>query len=126
MVRLDKFADMNEMQINCKKTKVMLFNTRKKFDFEPEIFSRDGDKFDHAEQFKLLGVHITRWNSHTKHICARAYSKMWMLKNLRRFGAKKMVLLKCKWGWTETSDNTHYKIQEVSTTILDRTSEHKF
>ena len=34
-----------------------------------------------------------RWNTHTKHMCAKAYSKLWMLRNLKRFGANTVDLV---------------------------------
>ena len=90
-MKLENFAEEKEMQINSQKTKIMLFNSRKKFDFQPEIADKNGDKFEVVEEFKLLGVHMTsdfRWNAHTKNICTKSYSKLWMLRNLKKFGAK--------------------------------------
>ena len=90
MDRLSLFADENEMQINSKKTKLMLFNTSKIFDFMPEVTDKDGICLEIVEEFKLLGVMVTsdlKWNAHTKYICARGYSKLWMLRNLKRYGA---------------------------------------
>ena len=88
--KLSEFTNENEMQINCKKTKVMLFNTSKKRDFQPEIVGEDGTVFDVEEEMKLLGIKITsdlKWHANTQYICARGYSKLWMLRNLKRLGA---------------------------------------
>ena len=89
--KLSEFTNENEMQINCKKTKVMLFNTSRKRDFQPEIVGEDGTVFDVEEEMKLLGIKITsdlKWHANTQYICARGYSKLWMLRNLKRFGAR--------------------------------------
>ena len=96
MERLISFTNENEMQINCKKTKVMVFNTSRKRDFQPEILGEDGNFFDVEEEVKLLGVKITsdmKWNANTQYICARGYSKLWMLRNLKRYGANTGDLL---------------------------------
>ena len=90
MEKLTAFANYDETQINCKKTKVMIFNTRRKFDFHPEIKSETGDTLDVEEEFKLLGVKITsdmKWHTNTKFICCKGYARLWMLRNLKKLGA---------------------------------------
>ena len=57
--KLISFTNENELLINCTKTKVMLFNTRMKSDFQPEIISEDGNFFHVEEEVKLLGVKVT-------------------------------------------------------------------
>ena len=45
---------------------------------------------------KLLGIIITsdlKWKSNTKYMVARCYQKLWMLKNLKKLGAKEEDLL---------------------------------
>ena len=45
---------------------------------------------------KLLGIKITsdlKWHTNTQYICARGYSKLWMLRNLKRFGARTQDLI---------------------------------
>ena len=59
MDQLRDFTEENEMRINSKKTKIMLFNTSKKNDFHPQIVSENGKVLDIEEEFKLLGVKIT-------------------------------------------------------------------
>ena len=77
MDQLRDFTEENEMRINSKKTKIMLFNTSKKNDFHPQIFGENGEVLELEEEFKLLGVKVTsnlRWDSYTQYICARAYA----------------------------------------------------
>ena len=96
MNRLIIFTQENEMQINCKKTKVMLFNSAKKYDFQPQILAEDGNFLDTVEEFKLLGVKVTsdlRWHANTQYICAKGYSRLWALRNLKAFGASTNDLL---------------------------------
>jgi hypothetical protein len=90
MDRLSLYAEENEMQINSKKTKLMLFNTSKTYDFMPVVTDSDGKALELVEEFKLLGVMVTsdlKWNCNTQYMCARGYSKLWMLRNLKRYGA---------------------------------------
>ena len=91
MNNLIQFTSENEMVINFKKTKVMLFNTGKKYDFQPEInFDDDNNCLDVVEELKLLGVKVTsdlKWHTNTQYICAKGYSRLWMLRNLKRYGA---------------------------------------
>jgi hypothetical protein len=82
------FAEENKMQINSKKNKLMLFNTSKNYDFIPEVTDMDGNALELVEEFKLLEGMVTsdlKWNSNTQYICARGYSKIWMLGNLKKF-----------------------------------------
>ena len=53
----------------------MLFNTGKKYDFQPEMtFNNDKNCLDAVEELKLLGVKVTcdlKWHSNTQYICAK-------------------------------------------------------
>ena len=78
-----------------KKTKVMLFNTGKVNDFTPTI-KIDGELLEVVEKMKLLGVKITsdlKWNSNSKYIINKAYSRLWILKRLKIMGANQQELL---------------------------------
>ena len=89
MNRLTSYATLNEMQLNCKKTKVMIFNNRRKLDFQPEVTTEAGDILDVMEEFKLLGVKVSsnlKWYANTQFICAKGYSRLWMLRNLKKLG----------------------------------------
>ena len=87
--KLEAFANEHEMQINMKKTKVMLFNTRKRYDFQPKIINEGGEVLDVEEEMKLLGVKISSdlsWHSNTKLICSKGYTRLWLLRNLKKYG----------------------------------------
>ena len=75
------------MRINKSKTKVMLFNTSRKFDFPLEIKLPNAANFlDVIESTKLLGIQLTsdlKWQQHTLFISKRANSKMWMLRRMK-------------------------------------------
>ena len=90
MDRLTAFVNENEMKINPKKSKIMVFNPNKKYDFHPTVTTDTGTTLDIEEEFKLLGIKITsdmKWHANTQYICAKGYSKLWMLRNLKKLGA---------------------------------------
>ena len=53
-----EYAALNEMKVNHRKSKAMLFNTSRKHDFTSS-FSLNNEIFEVAEEIKLLGVKIS-------------------------------------------------------------------
>ena len=76
------------MKINEGKTKIMLFNASKKYDFLPQISVRDdGCPLELVENYKLLGVHLRsdlKWSDNTDNITRTAYERLWMVRRLRQ------------------------------------------
>ena len=75
------------MRINDSKSKVMIFNKSKKYDFPPEFSFQNGKILECLEETKLLGILLNsslRWNSNTAAIYTKAMSKMWLLRRLRK------------------------------------------
>ena len=94
---ISDYAASNEMKVNQTKSKVMLFNTARKYDFTPAL-SIDNNKLEVIEEIKLLGVKITndlKWDSNTKYISNKAYSRLWMLRRLKTLGASHTELVDC-------------------------------
>ena len=90
------YARDHEMQINQEKTKVILFNTARNFDFMPSLSLDDGLPLDVVEEVRLLGVQVRSdlsWRSNTSTICQKAFARMWMLRRLKPLGATKEELL---------------------------------
>ena len=95
LLSLENYATENKMKINQSKTKLMLFNPAKHFDFQPEMMLCN-ERVDLVEQMKLLGVIITsdlKWHENTNHITTKAFGRIWMLKRLKNMGASRKVLL---------------------------------
>ena len=59
LTKLKHYTNENEMQINKKKTKIMLFNDATHNDFMPEMTINYVEFFEVVEEIKLLGVMIT-------------------------------------------------------------------
>ena len=133
---LSNYATENEMKINHKKTKSMLFNTAKKRDFTPRL-TIESETIDLAEELKLLGVKITsdlKWHSNTSYITKKGYSRLWLIRRLKSFGANTQELLDvyCKqirsvleyasvvWHAGLTSSNTAdiERVQKASLSVI--------
>ena len=92
---IEQYARTNQMKINHKKSKVMLFNTANKSDFSP-VLNMDGVVLEVVEEMKLLGVIITndlKWHQNTLNITNKAYKRLWILKRLKQMGASNSVLI---------------------------------
>ena len=89
LLSIEEYAKNNEMKINNKKTKLMVFNPCRSKDFMPEM-QLGGVELEVVEEMRLLGVIITpdmKWAANTEHIVKRAFSKLWMLRRLKNLGA---------------------------------------
>ena len=83
------------MKINLNKTKLMLFNTCKSLDFEPNI-NLENCLIELVEEAKILGVIIQsdlKWNKNTEYMVRRASKKLWILRRLKNLGAHQKILV---------------------------------
>ena len=90
--KLQKYCQENQMVINNKKCKVMIFNPHRKYAGMPKLtLSGDGGKcLEVVEKVKLLGVQLRsdmRWCDNTDFICKKGYSRLWILRRLKGLGA---------------------------------------
>ena len=89
----------NQLKINHKKSKVMIFNTSRKYDVMPQLTLPDmgaGDHLEVVETAKLLGVVVrsdTRWYDNTNFICKKGYQRLGMIRRLKNLGANNEELL---------------------------------
>ena len=87
---LNEYTRAHKMKLNSDKTKVILFNRSRKYDFQPECYFHEGDLLDVVEEVKLLGVNIRSdlsWSSHCKEMCQKGFARLWMLRRLQPLGA---------------------------------------
>lgn len=76
------------MKINSKKSKVILFNKSRKWDFPPEVSFTDNVNLEVVSEMKLVGVVVSsdlRWVKNTQYICQKAMERMWILRRMRTF-----------------------------------------
>ena len=86
---IKEYATANDMKLNLRKTKFMLFNQCKSIDFMPAL-NIDGADIELVEEMRLLGVVLTsdlKFSRNTKYIVERGYKRVWMLRRLKTLGA---------------------------------------
>ena len=83
------YAEENQMKLNINKTKFIVFNPATGQDFLPQ-FEIEGTELDSVDSIKILGHTLTSdlsWRSNTENIVTKAYSRLWILRRLKRLGA---------------------------------------
>ena len=91
----EKYANINGMKINYQKTKLMLFNNCKNWDFHP-IYKSQNEQLELVEEMKILGVILRsdmKWSSNTKYIVNKAYHRLWIIRRLKMHGVEPVDLL---------------------------------
>ena len=94
--KLQDYVTARNMKINHSKSKLMLFNTSRKYDFSPEVSFDGVTNLQVVEEIKLLGIIFQsdmRWYSNTNNLTKNGYSRLWMIRNLKKYGAKSDELL---------------------------------
>lgn len=95
--QLIKYTEEHQMKLNQDKTKVMIFNQARTCDVMPKLSTRgDAENLEVVEEMKLLGVMIRSdlsWSTHTQYLTKKGFSRLWILRNLKRNGAQKTELL---------------------------------
>ena len=78
-----------KMMINQKKSKTMVFNFTKKYQFSTRL-KLEGEILDTVSDTKLLGTIVSddlKWNKNTENIVKKANSRMELLRRVTSFGA---------------------------------------
>ena len=89
LVDTKNYAKQNDMKINYKKSKLMLFNPCTAIDFIPD-FELEKNQLEIVEEMKLLGIIIRsdlKWGSNTEYIVKKANSRLWTMRRLKNLGA---------------------------------------
>ena len=84
-----------KMLLNPLKTKAMLFNPHRIYDFVPTLTAGE-QHIDVVEEQKILGYILRsdmRTISNTEYICKRVYKRMWILRRLKSLGCPIQELL---------------------------------
>ena len=100
LVKTSDYANKNEMKINQKKTKAMIFNPCSSLDFTPEI-TLGTHQLEVVDQTKLLGVTVTsdlKWSTNTQNLVKKGNKRLWLIRRLKRMGASDydLVDMYCK------------------------------
>ena len=93
--KVEQFTTNNQMKIKASKSKVIIFNKSRKYDFPPEMTFQYDEILECLEETNLLGIQISsslKWDSNTSAICEKAMSKMWLLRRIKIFKLEPDVL----------------------------------
>ena len=93
--KIETFTNNNQMKINENKSKIMIFNKSKNFDFPPEFSFENGQILDCLEETKLLGILINtslKWNSNCHAIYNSAMSRMWLLRRMKLINLEPQII----------------------------------
>ena len=86
---INDWTKKKKMRLNIKKTKNMIFNFSKKYQFTTKLFVGD-ENIEVVKDTKLLGTIITddlKWSKNTKEIVRKSYQRMQILNNAAKFTA---------------------------------------
>ena len=95
LLKTMEYSVNNEMKINFKKTKAMLFNPCTSVDVVPDL-RLDGHELEVVEELRLLGIIIRsdmKWTSNSENMVTRANRRLWILRRLKSLGAKETDLI---------------------------------
>ena len=96
LLEIESFTKENKMKINTEKTKIMLFNKSRNFDFPPEFSFENGILLETVEEVKLLGIQLSSnlsWDNHVKTIFKKAMSRMWLLRRMKVLRLEETIVL---------------------------------
>ena len=86
------YCNENNLKVNTEKTRVALFNTAYKYDFQLHLTTGGVTQLEFVEEFRLLGIIFKSnlsWEANTNHMFQKGYSIIWMLRRLSKLGANK-------------------------------------
>ena len=92
--KISKWTDDNLMELNAKKSKVMLVNNSKKYQFTTDLVMKDL-VLDVVDEAKLLGTYITsdlKWNKNTDYLIKEADKRMRLLHAASKFVRDRTIL----------------------------------
>ena len=85
LLETEKYAEDNQMKINTKKTKTMLFNPATSLDFMPQLNLGDLE-IELVEEMRVLGLIVRsdlKWSTNTENMVLKEYKRLWMLRRLK-------------------------------------------
>ena len=97
MTQICKWTDSQKMKLNEDKSKAMIFNFSKKYQFSTRILMNNSN-LEIVEETKILGLIITPhlgWRRNTENLVTKANKRLFMLRNLVQFPIpiKELVIL---------------------------------
>ena len=94
--KLKQYAKDKKMVINEAKTKIIVFNEARSVEILPKVKLSEENMIEVVDDMKLLGVMLRsdlKWQDNTEHIIRKSFQRMWILRNLKRYGAEENLFL---------------------------------
>ena len=94
LVEINEWTKKKKMKLNVKKTKNMIFNFSKKYQFSTKL-SVENENLELVTETKLLGTFITsdlKWNKNTSEIVKKSYKRMQLLNRAASFTSSRSDL----------------------------------
>ena len=93
---IKEFIDLQHMKINQEKSKIMVFNMTKNWQFPPEMGFDSQIYLECVREFKILGIIVSddlKWSQNTSYITERAMSKIWTIRRMKNLGLSNDILI---------------------------------
>ena len=90
------YTKEHQMLLNDKKTKAILFNRSRNFDFLPNLTIGSSAPIELVDEIRLLGVTVSSslsWHTNTNNMVSKAFSRLWILRRLKPLGASLTELI---------------------------------
>jgi len=125
--KISDWTDSKKMKLNSSKTKNMIFNYSKNYQFSTDLKVKD-DIIETVSETKLLGTFITSnlsWDRNTKHIVRESNKKMSFLHKAAKFTSnssdlKKIYILQVRSKLEQSAVLWHYGLTEKNKNDLER------
>ena len=133
---INEWTKKQQMKINENKTKTMIFNFTRKFQFQTDLKLNE-EIIETQNECKLLGTMISNnltWDSNIKYLIKRANSRMQLLHKISKFGASiedlktiytayiRSILEQCSNVWhsslTQENEQSLERIQKSALKII--------
>ena len=91
---LDTWSGEHKMKLNAKKTKILIFNFTKKYQFATRLTLK-GTVVEQVPEAKILGTIIDdqlSWDKNTSRIIKKCYMRMQLLRKVASFGTSPQIL----------------------------------
>ena len=127
MDKIEKWTDEKKMKVNESKTKNLIFNFSKNYQFSTDVKLK-GEQIETVDKIKLLGTTITndlRWNENTKTIVKESNKRMQFLHRAAKFTSnvgdlKKIYMLQIRSKLEQSAVVWHSSLTRKNTDDLER------
>ena len=127
MNKVEKWTDQKKMKVNEKKSKNLIFNFSKNYQFSTDVKMK-GVEIETIDKIKLLGTTITsdlRWNENTKQIVKDSNKRMQFLHRAAKFtknipDLKKIYMLQIRSKLEQSAVVWHSSLTRKNSDDLER------